>query len=763
MIHRGIVLFLLLLRFFATHAQESLIVGKVFDGRKRTALEGAAVNVVGSTQGTTTDGQGHFKLMTKHPIDSIVVSFLGYESKILAVSGTQKDYNIALTPSSETLNQVVVAAFEDQEHVLKTPGSLSVLADDQLSYSNQVAVIPALNRVPGVFIHSGTYTTNRITIRGIGARSPYSTTRIKVYFNDIPITSGEGVTTMEDIELSSIGEIEVIKGPVSSIYGAGLGGVLLITPRKVSYESTHFEQQTILGSFGLIKSATTIASNTAKANLLVNYSRIHSDGFRENNGYDRHTLTGNWQFFPGEKDIITFFTSYSKVKAFIPSSIDSATFYKNPRSAAESWKESKGYEGYHKLITGITNAYTLSKGLENNTSVFLKYFNNYEPRPFNILKEDQISYGLRSVFHYNHPFGSVKSHWALGTEVYNEWLDWQIFENVDRAQGNRINRFKERRFYYNIFSRINFDFATGTTVSTGLNFNQTSYEISDRFAQDSIDQSGSYVYDPIFSPFVGLSQMLNPSNAVFVTVSHGFAPPTVEETLSPEGQINPDIVPEKGFNIEAGLRGTLLNDKLEYNLSGYFMRIKDKLVAERVGPDDYIGVNAGSTVHSGVEVAVIYDLIDRKENLCWFINYAFGHYRFKEFVEEGHDYSGNELTGTTPHHLDTKLLLQTRWGLYAYLNYQFVDRIPMLDDNSKYSSAYHLLHGKVGFQQTFLGQFKVDIYFGINNINDTHYASMILVNAEAFGGGAPRFYYPGAPRNYYGGLSIKYILQKEKH
>jgi iron complex outermembrane receptor protein len=60
-----------------------------------------------------------------------------------------------------------------------------------------------LNKIPG--INMQLLNTNRISIRGIGARSQYGTSRIKAYFQNIPLTSGEGDTTIEDIDMETIG------------------------------------------------------------------------------------------------------------------------------------------------------------------------------------------------------------------------------------------------------------------------------------------------------------------------------------------------------------------------------------------------------------------------------------------------------------------------------------------------------------------------------------------------------------------------------
>jgi iron complex outermembrane receptor protein len=52
-------------------------------------------------------------------------------------------------------------------------------------------------------MQQGALNTNRITIRGIGSRAQFGTTKIKAYFDGIPLTTG-GETTLDDLDLASI-------------------------------------------------------------------------------------------------------------------------------------------------------------------------------------------------------------------------------------------------------------------------------------------------------------------------------------------------------------------------------------------------------------------------------------------------------------------------------------------------------------------------------------------------------------------------------
>ncbi len=325
----------------------------------------------------------------------------------------------------------------------------------------------------------------------------------------------------------------------------------------------------------------------------------------------------------------------------------------------------------------------------------------------------------------------------------------------DGTAGEPLNNNQEKRIYSNLFTQA--DFSSGNFFAVaGLNYNSTSYELTDLFTPDSIDISGQYQFDPVLSPRLSLGYSLRPNISVFASVSHGFSPPSLEETLTPEGQINPAIQPEKGWNFEIGNRG--ITNNLKYEISVYSMRIKDLLVARRTALDQYVGINAGKTTHNGMEVFLNYNLLTYPKGLDLFLTYTFSDYQFKEFMDGEEDYSGNELTGTAPHILNAGLdyYSQQLKGFYGHLNFRYVAAMPMRDDNTIYSESYKTINIKAGYQFKIQDKWMFDLYAGINNLLDEKYASMILINAGSFGGRAPRYYYPALPRNFYAGIRLEY-------
>ena len=185
------------------------------------------------------------------------------------------------------------------------------------------------------------------------------------------------------------------------------------------------------------------------------------------------------------------------------------------------------------------------------------------------------------------------------------------------------------------------------------------------------------------------------------------------------------------------------------------MSVTDLLVARRVGDDQFVGVNAGQTSHNGLEAMLDCQLLDGPNRVSVFTSYTLSDHSFIDFVDGDNDYSGNALTGTAPHHINGGIDMKTQVGLYGNINYKYLSSFPMRDDNSIYSESYQVINLKLGYQKLINNSLKLNLYFGMGNVLDEKYASMILINASSFGSRAPRYYYPGLPRNIFYGTEIK--------
>lgn len=663
-----------------------------------------------------------------------------------------------LRDSTAILQEVTISKFRVSDSVINTPAAIGVLTARDMQRNNNSDIAPLMNLLPGVFMQSGALNTNRISIRGIGARTPYGTNKVRAFYGSIPITSGDSETTIEDIDPEVIAQAEVVRGPNSSAYGTGLGGAIIITPRMNLVPGSRASISATYGSFGLAKNTINYGFSGQTGSININYHRLESSGYRENSRYFREGFTLAGDALRKEKSRLTYFGNYTYMMAYIPSSVSKNSFDNDPQAAAPTWKAAKGYEQYHNWLGGLAYDWQVSRGIRNSTSVFGSYKESYEPRPFDILYQKTTGYGGRTQF--NGKFRTVN--FLAGAEVFSDGFDGGTSENLYQQnngegslEGAQLTGTNQRRHFINVFAQARFPLLKKLELQAGINYNKTAFTLESTYPLEEVAKD-KYSYNGIWAPHAALLFRPSKSQTLYVSASRGFSMPAIEETLNAEGRVNQDIKPENGYNFEVGGKMWFLNNTLYIEATAYHMQIRDLLVAQRVADDRYIGVNAGKTLHEGIETSISYRWeINRFIELQPYANASIGNYRFRQFNNNGTDYSGNRLTGV-PANKVTAGLTATIKNVYLTADYYFVDRLPIDDANSVYADAYRLLNVKAGYRAQLGKNLFGQAAFGINNVTNRHYASMVLVNATATGNNPPRYYYPGQPINYYGSFSLRY-------
>ena len=744
---------------FSINAQVS-ISGKIVDQSDGKALPGATIYDLSAKQGVLSDSLGQFDIELTG--DSLEVSYVGYQVSRINNFQAGSYYTIALARAGD-LQEVLVQA--DGPRVdLYLAEAIQTLGQRDLQGFQQLNPQLALNQVPGVYMHSGALNTNRITIRGIGTRSPFGTAKIRAYFDEIPLTNGIGETVIEDIDASTYDAIQIWKGPTASSYGAALGGVIRLQSLSTATEekqqlSTQFEA----GAYGLNRwvVASDYQNPDEGLRIRLNYNQTTQDGYRANNQYDRESFSAIGNLGGNGRHSSTILINYTDVKAFIPSSLNEEDYRNAPQKAAFTWASVKGFEDYQRLIAGLSHTYDWWKEpdgqiLSSTVSLFSQFRDNYESRPFNILREDSWSSGFRATLDYRKSFRRSQPNAQIGIEWFNENYSWTTNITEGGSLGGLLSDNEEQRRYYNLFATLDWNFGPKWFAKLGFNYNASRYRLTDLYSGDDQDFSGNYEFDPLWSPRFSVGYFIRPRIQLFSTLSHGFSTPSLEETLNPDGSRNPDIQAERGWNYELGSRGSYLFGKLHYDIAIYKMQVKDLLVARRTDLDQFLGINAGKTLHNGLELRIQYDWLNGPSKLSSTVAYHYADFRFEDFVDGNQDYSGNRLTGVAPHQFNASLDWRTASGLFVFLGMEYLDAYSMRDDESIFSEPYQLVFGRIGWQGQISKHLQLEAYGGVNNILDEKYAAMILINAASFGGNAPRYYYPGQPRNLYGGLKVQY-------
>ena len=204
------------------------ISGKVTD-EKGDLLAGVSVIVKGTTQGTTTDGTGSFRIAVPDTRATLVFSFVGYAKKEVVV-GSQTSLAVALTPDDQTLNEVVVVGYGSQLKKEVT-GAVQTISSQEIKDLPVSQIGQKLQgRLAGVQINQATGKPGQgISIRIRGQVSVSAGSDPLYVIDGFPITGNIAQLNPDEIE-----DLSILKDAAStSLYGSrAANGVVLITTKK---------------------------------------------------------------------------------------------------------------------------------------------------------------------------------------------------------------------------------------------------------------------------------------------------------------------------------------------------------------------------------------------------------------------------------------------------------------------------------------------------------------------------------------------------
>jgi TonB-linked SusC/RagA family outer membrane protein len=215
----------LMMVFHVTFAQNS-ISGVVSDDTG-VPLPGATVQVVGTSNGVTTDFDGNYTIMANQG-DDISFSFVGFVSQNVTV-GTSNSINVQLSASS-ALDEVIVtgvAGATSRKKLSVTVASLSTEEIEKVPASSAAGAL--LGKVAGVSIANIGNPGGGSTIILRGATNFYGSQEPLVLVDGVTVEGG-----LDDVNVDDIASIEIVKGAsASALYGSRAGnGVVVVTTKR---------------------------------------------------------------------------------------------------------------------------------------------------------------------------------------------------------------------------------------------------------------------------------------------------------------------------------------------------------------------------------------------------------------------------------------------------------------------------------------------------------------------------------------------------
>jgi iron complex outermembrane receptor protein len=684
---------------------------------------------------------------------------------LLAGAGTpvaaQEDQDTDTVPRFD-IQGVVVDIVRTPIEVGRSPFPISVSGRAELTEGRTGMFLEeALRTLPGVQVQNRfNYAVGeRVSIRGFGSRAQFGVRGIRVEVDGIPATLPDGQSTLDHIDIGSLGRVQALRGPASALYGNASGGVLLFESSVPGQSPLREEATVVGGSDGLLRLQSVTGGTVGETGYSVSVDNLDYEGFRrdgDGNPYgsaDRLHVVGRLEqpLAGGELGLTV---NHLDLYAENPGSLRLDLYQEDPTQvfpfAYTAFQTRKAVQQSQLGVTwdGPVGSYDASVSAYGLTRDF------FNPLPGDIVDVDRRAGGARLIVGRGASSGSLDLDIRAGVQGDFQDDDRREYVNVDGSPGSLRQNQTEQVRGLGAFLQTSLTFGERVTVIGGLRYDHTEFEVDDLFPVTSAnaDDSGSRDMNKL-SPSVGVHFQALPQLGVFANYATSYETPTTVELGNREsgaGGFNPNLDPMTGETYEAGVRG-VVQDIFEsvdvsYEASLYTTQLENELIAfENASLLTYYR-NAGSSKRQGFE------LLTRIRAHDWVTlqgSWNRVDAEFEEYVVGSDDFSGNKVPGLAPDQVQGSVRVgPSEWFVEFGVQHSAEAEVNDAND-AEPAEAYTLLDVRAGLNAFRLGRFEISPFGGVQNLTDETYVSSIAINA--FGN---RFYEPGPGLTFFLGATL---------
>jgi iron complex outermembrane receptor protein len=660
--------------------------------------------------------------------------------------------------STKTLTEVTVKAYLSNQTLIGLPSSATVLNQKRIQQNNISSLVPVLNAVSGVKMEERSPGSYRVSIRGSLLRSPFGVRNIKVYDDDFPLTDASGNTYFNLIDPSAISNIEVLKGPDGSLFGANSGGVVLLTTQAKASENTI---QLSGGSYGLAHETFQINQNKKNFQYNIHQAFQYADGYRNHSQLKRYFFQTeeNWNY--NTKGSLKFSGFYSDLGYQTPGGLTFAQMQNNPKSSRfatatlPSAAEQKAGIYNQTFFGGLRNEYQLSPKWKHVISLSTIQTNFKNPFITNYEKRTERSIALRTYFEYkNDDSKTLEYQWNTGWEFQKTKADIRNYKNAKGTPTQILAADGVDNQLQFFFTRLALQSGTHFKAELSASLNIAKYSFRTLAESTSSSSIGAIDLRNQLMPKLALSYLINPNFVFRGIVSRGYSTPTSAEVRASDQKINTDLQAEYGWNYELGLRARTPFERVYFDASVFYYQLKNAIVRRTNANDQDYYVNAGGTDQKGLELELNAQIIQEQSGLIKNLNFrsslSWYNFIFSDYKIGSNNFSGNRLTGVPKLTLNNQLNFDFKKQFFLFVNYQFNGKTSLNDAATAYADCYHLIMLKAA-KNLSIGKDKLNIYVGIDNLLNEDYS--LGNDLNAFGS---RYFNPAAKRNYFVGLGFQF-------
>ena len=768
------VALLLVVALVAEVAAQSGRIEGVTRDESGAVLPGVTVTATDTTSGTVyvgvSDGLGRYEILAlpagSYAVRGVLPGF-GSEEQPATVSNAAVtvDMTLGLAPLDET----VVVTRTDQD-LSGVPNSVAVVSRDQIEFAQRRSSLDeALRGIPGLYVQNR---RNYGLSGGIGLsiRAPqprFGLRGLAIIQDGIPITTADGTTEPGNVDLGSVGRIDVIRGPSSVLYGNAAGGVINLQTTFDESRALTIRPDVQFGSHGYNRQQLRVDGGSDSTQFMLSASRFETDGFRDNGAAEitqanfvmRHELGADTEI----RGIFNFYDSpFAESPSFLNESdargdpvrdsdgscLSGACLARGVAAARNCGEAATQGQG------GVTLEHRLSGTQVFRATGWGMWRDLGAVGAFRNVDLGRNGFGFRSEYIGSTQRGGTGIDWAAGVDVASQNDDRMEFRQVapttagGRAtNGSLLVDQTEEVLSAGPFAQIGISPTDRVRLSAGVRWDYYDFQAGDRKLDDG-DQSGDRTMDAV-SPSVGITIAAAPGVNLFSNFSTAYETPTTVELSNTEdgsGGFNQNLDPQDLQSFEVGVRGLAEAARLRYEVAVYFSTVDNALVPfQSPITEETFFRNAGETSRDGFELAL--DWLPTASFDARF-SYTYQDFVFENFTPEGDDFSGMLEPGAVPHRMFLGFNYTAPFGLRSGATVRWNDDYALNNANTVFNWAYTVVDLRFGWD-TKVGDVDVRPFVGFDNIFDERYNSSGITNA--FGG---RYFEPSPGREFYVGFTV---------
>ena len=664
----------------------------------------------------------------------------------------------------KTLATIVVTASREGESINNTPAAISQITAKDIEDKHATFIGQLLNQTPGVLMNDLGNEQHMMSIR-----QPITTAAVYQYLEDGISIRPVGVfnhNALYEVNLAGVDNIEILRGPASSLYGSNaIGGTVNFITKAPTLTPT--ADIGISASSEGYRRLDVGASNTFDTEYgeqglrLSAYASDRGDSWQDHAESNKQSVTLRHDWRISDATQIKNIFSYNHLEADMTGSLN-----------VDDYNKRSGYS-YQTFTYRAVDSTRLSSQInhkwsdQQQTQATLYYRDN--------TTEQNPSYNIRTDIRNGTPTGTYtgqiteNAFQSYGLNVQHsvdlDQVKWVVGAMADhspnQAKTNDIEVFRDptslvytgyqqrqllRNFNVDvnnqaIYGQANWQVLPNLNLVGGARYDWISYDFDNQLTPSRVtgapDEKRNFKKA---SPQLGVVWNITPKMDVYSNWSQGFVPPEVS-SLYGANLVTPDLDAATFNNIDAGLRFKLLDDRLDGEITVYRLQGKDEVISYTKADNTREPRNAGKTLHQGIEIGGTWKISDAYDQRVK-VSGSIAQHEYEEFQPSPVlNYSGNTMPSSPKSFGTIEYQIKPIPELLLSAEGVYVGSYWINDANTEKYNGHTLLNLRANYRNN-----GYEVFGQILNATDVHYAESTSFSNNQVS------YTPAAPRTYLLGL-----------